>query len=56
MIAWAAKTLVLKFGGLRLYRVYLDFFLGLILGDFVMGCILPVIGWILGVSTYGFMQ
>ncbi|MHB0999698.1 MAG: DUF6785 family protein [Armatimonadota bacterium] len=56
MIAWAAKILTMKFGGLRLYKIYLNFFLGLILGDFIMGCLWPIIGWILGVSTYGFMQ
>lgn len=56
MIAWAAKLITLKAGGLRSYRVVLDFFLGLLLGDFVMGCLWPVIGWVFGVSTYSFMQ
>lgn len=55
-IAWCAKSIVLKFGGLKWYRITLDFFLGLILGDFIIGCIWPIIGWLLGVSTYSFMQ
>ena len=56
MIAWAAKFLTLKLGGLRAYRAALDFFLGLILGDFAMGMLWPLIGWIFNVATYSFMQ
>ena len=56
LIAWLAKFLTLRFGGLRMYKIALDFFLGLLLGDFVMGCTWPIIGWILGVPTYSFMQ
>ncbi len=41
MIAWAAKLVSLKVGGMRTYRVAQSFFLGLILGDFVMGYIWP---------------
>jgi hypothetical protein len=55
-IAWVVKSLTTKYGGLRLYRILLDFFIGLVLGDFVVGCLWPVVGWILGVSTYSFMQ
>jgi len=56
LIAWAAKSLTMKLGGLRMYRIAVNFFLGLLLGDFLMGCAWPIIGWILGVSTYSFMQ
>lgn len=55
-IAWAAKLITLKSGGMKTYRVALDFFLGLLLGDFIMGALWPVIGWVFGVSTYSFMQ
>jgi hypothetical protein len=34
-VAWLVKLLVLRYGGLRLYRQALPFFLGLMLGDFV---------------------
>lgn len=34
-LAWLAKWLILRYGGLRLYRRWLPFFLGLILGQFV---------------------
>jgi len=56
LIAWLAKLLALRFGGLRMYKIVLDFFLGLLLGDFLMGCTWPIIGWILGVPTYSFLQ
>jgi hypothetical protein len=56
MIAWGAKALILRFGGLRAYKVALDFFLGLLLGDFIVGCLWPIVGWIVGVPTYSFMQ
>ena len=36
-VAWLIKTLVLRYGGMRLYRKSLPFFLGLILGDMVNG-------------------
>lgn len=56
LIAWAAKLITLRTGGLRTYRIALDFFLGLMLGDFIMGSLWPIIGWILHTSTYSFMQ
>lgn len=56
MIAWAAKLITLRTGGLKAYKVVLDFFLGLVLGDFIVGCLWPVVGWVFHVSTYSFMQ
>ncbi|NLC57828.1 MAG: hypothetical protein GX774_13410 [Armatimonadetes bacterium] len=53
-LAWIAKGSVLKWGGLKLYRTVLPFFLGLILGDIVMGCLWSLIGILLGVETYSF--
>ena len=55
-IAWAAKLITLRFGGLKAYRTALPFFLGLLLGDFVVGCLWPLVGWVFGVTTYSFMQ
>ncbi|HOJ22893.1 MAG TPA: hypothetical protein PLY56_15300, partial [Armatimonadota bacterium] len=46
------KGSILKWGGLRLYRTLLPFFLGLILGDIMMGCLWSLIGIALGVETY----
>jgi hypothetical protein len=55
-IAWLAKLLSLRYGGMKMYRIVMDFFIGLLLGDFIVGCLWPVVGWILQVPTYSFMQ
>jgi hypothetical protein len=52
MIAWALKCIVLRSGGVKAYRRALPFFLGLILGDFVMGTLWALIGWIWEVPVY----
>ena len=47
MIAWGCKAVVLRAGGLRLYRQARPFFLGLLLGDFTanaMGQLAAVLG------------
>jgi len=51
-IAWTIKFAVLRYGGVRLYRSTLPFFLGLILGDYSMGSIWSLIGCIAGLPTY----
>lgn len=56
VIAWAVKVTILRYGGLRVYRRTLAFFFGLILGDFLIGCFWPIIGWWLKVNTYSFTQ
>ena len=35
-LAWAAKSVILRYGGYTLYRQALPFFLGLILGDYIV--------------------
>ncbi len=54
LIGWAAKTIVLKFGGLRFYRRALPFFFGLILGEIVVGSLWTIVGIVLGIPTYDF--
>ncbi|MCS6861941.1 MAG: hypothetical protein NZT92_16670, partial [Abditibacteriales bacterium] len=44
LLGWAAKTAVLRYGGLRVYRRCLPFFLGLILGDFINGGFWTLVG------------
>lgn len=56
IIAWLAKFTVLRVGGLKGYRAALPFFLGLILGDFIVGALWPVVGWVCHTATYSFMQ
>jgi hypothetical protein len=40
LIAWASKGLILRFGGLRLYRGAIPFFLGLAIGHLLIGGLL----------------
>lgn len=36
LIAWAIKAAVLRYGGMKLYRKLMPFFLGLVIGDYVV--------------------
>lgn len=54
-IAWSLKSMVLKFGGLRLMRIVLPFFLGLVVGEGISAAIWVVLGMITGVGTPVFM-
>jgi hypothetical protein len=53
-IAWMLKLLLLRYGGLRLYRQAVPLFLGLILGECVMGSLWTIIGIALHIQTYAF--
>ncbi|MEI6914790.1 MAG: DUF6784 domain-containing protein [Armatimonadota bacterium] len=53
-LAWVAKSTILRYGGLRSYKMFLPLFLGLILGQCIMGCLWSLIGMILGQPTYQF--
>ena len=44
LIAWVCKTLLLRYGGIKIYRQMLPLFLGLILGDFVTGSFWSLVG------------
>jgi hypothetical protein len=37
LMGWAAKAIILRYGGMKLYRAWIPFFLGLLLGDVVIG-------------------
>jgi hypothetical protein len=39
LIAWVAKSLALRYGGVRLFRAALPFFIGLVVGDFLIAAI-----------------
>ena len=51
-VGWLVKWLILRYGGLRLYRQALPFFIGLILGDYVAGALWALVGCLTGVQTY----
>ncbi|HEX5324305.1 MAG TPA: DUF6785 family protein [Capsulimonadaceae bacterium] len=51
-IAWLLKAVILRYGGMALYRRLLPFFLGLILGDFVTGAFWSIIGTVYHLDLY----
>ena len=55
-ISWGIKHLILRFGGIRLYHRVLPLFLGLILGQFIVGGTWVLIRLIWGVSVYSFYR
>lgn len=54
LIAWVLKGLTMRYGGLAAYRRFLPFFLGLILGDCVMGSIWALMSLLLNSRMYNF--
>jgi len=53
-LGWLIKLLIVRYGGLALYRKLLPFFLGLILGEAVIGMGWSLIGVIFNIPTYSF--
>jgi hypothetical protein len=53
-VSWFLKWIILKYGGLRVHRLAIPFFLGLILGEFTAGSMWTIIGIVFGIQTYGF--
>lgn len=54
LIAWLIKLMLLRYGGLRTYRAAVPLFLGLILGECVMGSMWTIVGIALNTQTYAF--
>lgn len=52
LITSIAKQIILRTGGLRMYRKAIPFFLGLVLGDYSIGCIWSIIGIAFGIPIY----
>jgi hypothetical protein len=52
LMGWALKATMLRYGGIRLYRAALPFFLGLILGDYVVPAFWSLYGMITGQQMY----
>jgi len=53
-IAWLLKGLTMRYGGLSLYRRFVPFFLGLVLGDCMMGSFWALLSLLLNTRTYNF--
>ena len=54
-ISWGIKHLMLRHGGLTLHRRGIPFFMGLILGEFIVGGFWMIRGAFWGVPTYKFL-
>lgn len=54
-VGWLLKGIILKFGGLRTYRRALPFFVGMVLGEFVMGALWSLLGIALKRPMYRFL-
>lgn len=52
LIAWALKTITLRYAGIGGYRKLLPFFLGLILGDYVIPTLWGIFGMLTGYQMY----
>jgi len=53
-VSWAFKWVILRYGGAKAYRRAVPFFIGLVLGEFVVGCYWNIHGAVFGVPTYDF--
>jgi hypothetical protein len=51
-LAWIAKGVTLRYGGIQMYRRFLPFFLGLILGDYVVPALWGLGGMLTGNQQY----
>ena len=52
--AWLIKALLLRYGGARAYKLAVPFFVGIILGDFVIGTLWTLFGVITEQDVYHF--
>jgi hypothetical protein len=52
LVAWALKVLLLRFGGLAIWRQGVPLAFGLILGDFLMGALWSMLGIFLDIPVY----
>ena len=53
-VAWLVKLLLLRYGGLKAYRQALPFFLGMILGECILGSLWTLVGIGMDMPTYSF--
>jgi len=53
-LSWLAKWLILRHRGLKSYRQAFPFFIGLILGEFIIGGLWSIIGIMLEIPVYRF--
>lgn len=57
LIAWMVKSIMIRYGGgMKTYTASLPFFYGLILGQFIPGSLLTIVGILTDTFTYPFWQ
>jgi hypothetical protein len=54
LLGWLSRALLLRYGGMRLYRRCIPWFMGLILGDIVIACLWSIVGVLLDTRMYMF--
>jgi hypothetical protein len=52
MIAWAIKYCIVRFGGQKVHKTMVPFFLGLVLGDYVTGAVWSIVSQMLKIQGY----
>lgn len=52
LLAWVGKGVILRYGGQRMYRRLIPFFLGLVLGDYVIGSLSALLSPLLRFQGY----
>jgi len=55
LVGWLLKLIIMRYGGLRLYRIALPFFMGLVLGDLLMGAVWSLLGITLKMHMFRFL-
>ncbi len=53
-VSWVLKAIILRYGGAKAYKKAIPLFIGLVLGEFVVGCYWGIHGAAFGVPTYDF--
>jgi hypothetical protein len=53
-VSWLIKFVILKYGGINSYRRSVPFFMGLILGDYLIGGFWNSLGVFMRIPTYTF--
>jgi len=53
-ISWLVKWAILRYGGAKAYRKAIPLFVGLVLGEFVVGCLWDLHGILAGVDPYSY--
>ena len=51
-LSWLVKSLILRYGGVKLYRQALPFFFGLFIGDYAISGVLALLSIVTGHATY----